>query len=59
MTEKRIMQFVWMYANLSELAARQAMETHSEAGSFERNWEDVLRLAKENGLEGCKKKWKK
>ena len=53
------MQFVWMYANLSELAARQALETYSEAGSFERNWELVLKLAKANGLEACKKKWKK
>ncbi len=53
------MQFVWMYANLSEIVARQALHTYSEAENFERNWHDVLKLAKENGLEGCKKKWKK
>ena len=59
MTKERLMQFVWMYANLSETAAKQALHTYSETGSFERNWQDVLKLAEDNGLEACKKEWEK
>jgi hypothetical protein len=59
MSKKRMMDFIWMYGNLSEAATRQALHSYSAPGEFERNWNDLLKLATEEGVKPCDKKWKK
>ncbi len=59
MSRKRLMDFVWMYGNLSELGTRQALYSYSAPGEFEKNWNAMLKLAEEEGIKPCKKKWEK